>query len=106
MSSCRLPPTISKGESCTAPGSSCSIFGTAVVPRVSITPQVSRSVNCSPTRTAVLSVLHQHLMGAEEEVWAERGVVVDKTAVRTIQNILLLIHAPNVEIRIRIPLLG
>src|SRR5262245_2151457 len=64
MSSCRDPPTTSNGSSWSAPGSSWSIFGTTVVPRVSMTPHVRVSVNCSPTSTALLSVFHQHLIGS------------------------------------------
>src|SRR5262245_3793402 len=104
MSSCRVPETISKGESCTAPGSSCSILGTTVVPRVSMTPQVSRTVNCSPTRTALLSVLHQHLMGSDGAC-AASGVT-NKTSDRTIHKKFLLIMTPSADSRERSPLLG
>src|SRR5437762_10176916 len=78
MSSCRVPPTTSKGESCTAPGSSNSILGITFEPRASLTPHVSVSVNCSATWTAVLSVFHQHLVWSGSDCCAWTKAVQNK----------------------------
>src|SRR2546421_12497908 len=93
MSSCRVPPTTSNGENWTAPGSSNSIFGTTFVPRASLTPHVSVSVNCSATSTAVLSVFHQHLIGSGPACCASSKALQDKisAAVKTPSRQSLLV---------------
>ncbi len=63
MSSWRVPPTTSKGVSCSEVGSMLLTFGTTVALSVSSTRQVSVSPNASPMRTAALSVRHQQLIG-------------------------------------------
>src|SRR2546428_7123864 len=65
MSRCRAPPSTSNGVSSIAIGSKRLGSATTRMRLVSMTPHVRTSVNRSPTRTALLSVFHQHLMGSD-----------------------------------------